>query len=867
MTDSFVSLHTHTSYSVLDGASRIDELVQRTKELGMDALGCSDHGNLAGVPEFYKTCLKHNVKPILGMEAYFCDDRLLREGTGQGAGVLDGSDKRYYHLSVYAENQEGYQNLLKISSDAYEKGFYFKPRTDYAILQEYGKGLIVGSGCLGGPVLQRLLHDDYNGALATARKLQDIVGKENFYIELMNHGLPEQLRTNPMLVQIAKEIGSKIYCSEDTHYTYKHDCSHHDVLLCSQTGARLSDEKRFRFHNDEYYLKSPEQMRHLFKDLPEACDTTLEIAERCNVKMDFDNLHLPKFPVPEEFDSDTDFLISLVKERMPIFYPHASDEIYDRVAYELSVFESMGVSSYMLILWDLIEFARREGIAVGPGRGSAAGSVVSYILGITKVDPIKYQLIFERFLNPSRIALPDVDLDLDTRYRDRLINYTIEKYGSDHVAQVATFGLIKARTAVRDSARVLGFPVQLGNKISSLMPPLVFGESTPLKACLEYDEKYANGFQAAAALRNEYEKDPDVKTVIDTALGIEGLVKSIGVHAAGVIIGDRPLDEIVPTMVTGKVKSTQWNKKVIEDLGLVKMDYLGLQNLDIISDTEKLIGDGFSVDDIPLDDPETFAFLCRGETVGVFQVESQGLRDLLKRLEPSNIEDVSAALALYRPGPMANNWHIMYADRKNGREAAIPFHEDAREILESTRQLPIFQEQIMQIAMKFAGYTATEADNLRRIIGKKLPDDMKAERGKFVSGCVENGYTSEISEGLFDSIEGFSAYSFNKCLTGDTLVEAMDGVISIDDIASLIERDEDVYLYSRKDGVKLLDRCVEVVDSGILEVFEITFDDGSTVEATIDHKFMCTDGRYYTVRQIIDDGLELETCVEPHAIN
>ncbi len=764
MSKDFASIHTHTSFSTLDGASKIPGLVQQMKALGMTSGGISDHGNLSGIIDFYKECKKHEIHPVLGQEFYFCDDRTLKQAVQQedANGAITGSDKRYYHLSIYAADNDGYQNLLKLSSDAFENGMYYKPRSDYAMLERHSKGLIVGSGCLGGPVLQPLLYGDFDGALAVAQRLQDCVGKDNFYIELMNHFLPEQLKTNPMLIEIAKRIGAQVYATQDTHYTHQEESHAHSIMLCCQTGSKLSDEKRFHFHNDEYYLKSPDQMYDLFKDLPEACDNTLVIAERCNVQIDFKSLHLPKFPIPWGFSDDMDYLTHLTKKGIDKFYPNANDEVYERAAYELSVFQSMGVSSYMLILWDLLKFARNEGIFTPPGRGSAAGSLVSYVLGITKVDPLEYGLIFERFLNPSRIALPDVDLDIEQRYREKMINYTIQKYGTDHVAQIITFGTMKARTAVKDTARVLGYEPAVGNKITKLMPPLASGVDTPLSACLELNPKYENGFKAAQGLREEYDRDPDVKKIIDAALGIEGQIKSLGIHAAAVVIGDRPLDELVPTWKNSDgVRATQWGKKTIEDMGLVKMDYLGLKNLDILSDTQKLIGNGFSIDDLPMDDPETYSMLRTGNSLGCFQIESGGMRQLLKRLAPDNIRDISAVLALFRPGPMASNWHNMYADRKNGREAVTVFHPDAAEILKDTYGLMIYQEEIMEIATVFAGYSLTEADNLRKIIGKKLPDEMKAEAGKFIAGCVSQGHSEEFGKDLFDTIDGFSLYGFN----------------------------------------------------------------------------------------------------------
>jgi len=766
MSDSFVSLHTHTSYSQLDGASKIPELVARAVELGMPGLGISDHGNLNGLVDFYRECRKQGITPILGQEFYFSDDRLLKEVVKQENenGEIDGSDKRYYHLSIWAENNEGYNNLIKLSSDAFLNGMYYKPRTDYSMLEEHSQGLMVGSGCLGGPVLQKLLHGDVNGALLVAGHLQDIVGKENFFIEMMNHGLSEQRRTNPLLVDLAKQLDAPIICTQDTHYTHQHDSKHHDVLLCCQTGSKMSDPKRFKFHNDQYYLKSAQEMRSLFSDTIEACDNTLLIAERANVEIDFDTLHLPKFPVPEGFDSDYDFLEHLTMEGLKLRYDNPSQEVYERAAYELSVIKSMNLSSYFLIFWDLVKFADKERIFTGPGRGSAAGCIVSYALRITKLDPIRHGLIFERFINPDRIALADIDWDIDTRYREKMINYTREKYGEDHVAQIITFNTIKARTAVRDSARVLGYDWSVGDKIAKAMPPLIMGVDTPLYACFKEEAKHESGFKNAQELRDMYNTDPQVREVIDAAMGLEGLVRQDGIHAAAVVIGDQPLSELIPLQRrANKPITTQYGKDIVEDLGLLKMDFLGLRNLDVISDTLQRLKLPFDyLETISLDDPEVYAMLQRGEGIAVFQVESPQMRDLLERLRPTSIDDISAVLALYRPGPMAMNMHYDYADRKNGLQPAKSFHEVAKEILSETYQLAIYQEQVMEISKEFAGYTMAEADNLRKIMGKKLPEKMAAEKSKFVSGCIENGYEPSFSSDLFQMIEGFASYGFNK---------------------------------------------------------------------------------------------------------
>lgn len=1328
MSKDFASLHTHTSYSKLDGMSKIPTFLDRVVELGMSSAGISDHGNMSGVIEFYREAKKRGVRPVLGQETYFTDDRLSRTGVAQHDknGEIDGSSKLYYHLSTYAQDNEGYHNLIKLSSDAFINGYYRKPRADYETLELYGKGLIVGSGCLGGPVLQPLLHGNYDAALATAAKLQDIVGKENFFIELMRHGLPEEAKTNPSLISIAKQIGAPIYATQDTHYTHAHEHEHHDVLLCCNTGSQLNTPGRFRFASDQYYLKSPDEMYDLFSDYPEACTNTLVIAERCNVNFEFDTLHLPQFNVPEGFEDDNAYLRHLVMEKLTSRYPEPTDVVYERLNYELSVIESMGVSSYMLITWDVIEFLRREGMFTSPGRGclteetlvqtsnglvklgdieagdkvvshtgaykevlgthkypikdeplleiksfyggpegvkmtldhkvlvstdgtenlewvraeelnvgdwmfvpsiertvkdidvidladyapidaivgdeyiieqyitntpypfstkdvkrrykiyhsqetlmeylrngwlddenvldspvgnkmrqstfekinsvlvdggfssvsewikyveensvksrkikrfvsvdadfcdfigrlcsngwlhsdgsrygvatrrstddettgslvqnvfgdtfsindsktadlrqyswssktvlnflrselrdykytaqtkhlpywmtdlpdeklkairdglwwgdgsyadrncytstswvltnqlytilrhlgipsgfsednridkrdafknagrswkivsgrnwgysagfsrrieggfltkihsikevecgefvyditveddhsylttsgivhnSSAGSIICYILGITKVDPIKYGLIFERFLNPSRIALPDIDIDIEQGYRERAINYTVEKYGRENVAQIITFGTIKARKAVQDASRVLGYEPWVGARINKMMPPLISGFDTPLAACLEKQDKYADGYEAAADLRQEYAINPDAKLIIDTALGIEGAQRNIGVHAAAVVIGDRRLDDLVPLAVSDNgVVITQFEKNTIEDLGLLKMDFLGLKNLDILGYCERLIGNGFSLDDVPKDDANTYRMLSRGESIGCFQIESSGMRALLKELRPDNLNDISAVLALYRPGPMAQDWHTAYARRKNGSENALPFHYDAMDVLKETYFLAPYQEQVMALSQRFAGYNMTEADNLRKIMGKKLPEKMAAEREKFVKGCVDQGYDEELGTEVFNMIEGFSAYGFNKCLTGDTTVERASGnqysprTVSIVELYEKLQDRKSSWSQKFRDpkrGLKILaldddgrirpQRVKDVVFNGNKPVWRITLIDGKTITSTANHRHMTTVGWKETSEigvgeeLLVNDGLD-----------
>lgn len=573
--------------------------------------------------------------------------------------------------------------------------------TDFAVhncdwnkLERFSDGLIATTGCLGGPVLQHLMHGRFDEALATTARLQDIFGKDNLYVELQDHGLIEQVRTNPQLIEIARQLGAPLVATNDIHYTNPEDAEVHDILLCCQVGAKKSDENRFKFESDQHFLKSSAEMRSLFQNVEGACDNTLIICERSDVSIDMDTLHLPVFDVPEGFTDPSAYLTHLTHKGLKDRYPDASQEVLDRVAYELNTVDGLGLSSYFLIVWDLQQFAAREGIRCGPGRGSAAGSIISYCLGITQVDPIRHNLIFERFLNPERIALPDIDLDYDTRYRDRMINYTIEKYGRENVAQIITFSEIKARSAVRDAGRVLGYEPQIADKISKAMPDLLMGEATPLAACLELDPRYEAGYQRAEELRVLYNSDPDARKIIDTAKGLEGLFRQDGIGAAAVVITPEPIQNLVPVQRKSQNDPivTQYEKNVIEDLGLLKMDYLGLRNLDVISDTLDLIGyDPW--DDEKFNDGKTYELLRQGHTVGVFQLESAPMRQLLKRLKPNSIDDIAAVVALYRPGPMGSNMHNDYADRKNGRQAVEIFHQDAEEILSRTYGLCIAHDQ------------------------------------------------------------------------------------------------------------------------------------------------------------------------------
>ena len=780
MVDSFAHLHVHTEYSMLDGASRLDEAIAAAAADGQPAMAITDHGNMYGVLDFYRGCKDQGINPVIGTEIYLAHESRTEKPSRRGksddsGGDVGGGKKLYYHAILMAENNVGYRNLIQLSSKAYLEGYHYKPRADWELMDRYSEGIIATSGCLGGHVLQSLMQGQEDAALQHAARFQDIFGRDNFFIELQDQGIPEQRTTNPQLLEIAKKIQAPILATNDSHYTHQHDAEAHDALLCVQTGSLLSDTDRFKFHGDGHYIKTAGEMRRLFAEIPEACDNTLWIAERANVEIEFGKPQLPEFPLPEGFASDTEYLRHLTYEgAYRRWGQNLSKEIVDRLDYELGVIDNMGFSAYFIITWDLIRYARDNGIRVGPGRGSAAGCAVAYTLWITDLDPIKYDLLFERFLNPSRVSMPDIDMDFDTRYRDNMIRYAADMYGRDCVAQIVTFSQIKARAAVRDAARVLGYPYSVGDKVAKAMPPLIMGRDTPLKYCFEEHPKYIDGYKSAGELRDMVNTDADVARVVDVAKGLEGLRRQDGIHAAAVVITNDPLTDYLPIQrkpESGKPIEeapvvTQYEMHGVEDLGLLKMDFLGLRNLDVISDCLALIKDtkglDLDIDAVELDDEPTFELLKRGDTIGVFQLESSPMRALIRSLAPTSFDDVAALVALYRPGPMAANMHNDYADRKNGRKPVEYIHPDAEELLGDTYGLMIYQESVMRMAQKFAGYSLAEADSLRKAMGKKIREAMEKEREKFTSGVVEQGYEHSLAVEMFDIIAQFADYAFNK---------------------------------------------------------------------------------------------------------
>jgi DNA polymerase III subunit alpha len=783
---SFTHLHLHTEFSMLDGAARIDDVVAAAAADGQPAIGITDHGNMYGVLDFYRACRNAGINPVIGTEAYMAGESRFERPTRRGRLDDNGGDgaegeKLYYHLTLLAETTSGYRNLMKLASDAYLEGYFYKPRLDWELLERHHDGIIATTGCLGGVVLQALLRGDVAGAMRMAARLQDIFGRDSLFVELQDHGLAKQAQTNPQLIEIARKIGAPLLATNDSHYTHREDAVAHDALLCVQTGSSIDDPKRFKFESHEHYLKSAAEMRQLFAHWPEACDNTLWIAERAKVEIEFGKPKLPEFPVPEEFRRST------YEESADVYLRHLTRagaverygepvpaEVTERLQYELSVISDMGFSAYFLVVWDLIRHARESNIRVGPGRGSAAGCCVAYCLRIVEIDPMRNGLIFERFLNPGRKSMPDIDMDFDERFRGEMIRYAAERYGWDHVAQIVTFSTIKARAAVRDAARVLGYPYAVGDRIAKAMPPLVMGRDTPLRACLEQDPKHADGYKAAAELRDMYATDPEAKKVIDVARGLEGLRRQDGIHAAAVVITHDPLTEYLP--IQRKPESggdpsaapivTQYEMHGVEDLGLLKMDFLGLRNLSVIERALDLIDESTGhrpdIDSIPLDDDPTLAMLRRGESIGVFQLEGGPMRALERSLAPTTFDDVAALVALYRPGPMAANMHNDYADRKNGRKPITYLHADMEELLGDTYGLMIYQESLMRVAQRFAGYSLEEADNLRKACGKKIRELMAKERQQFVASCERTGYGQELGTRLFDIIEPFADYAFPK---------------------------------------------------------------------------------------------------------
>ncbi|MHB0866656.1 MAG: DNA polymerase III subunit alpha [Thermoleophilia bacterium] len=738
--EGFVHLHVHSEYSVLDGAVRVVPLLERCQELGMTAVAITDHGVLSNAVEFYSEAKARGIKPIIGFEAYLVDDR------------NDKSRMSWNHLTLLAENDAGYQNLVRISSRGFLEGYYYKPRIDAEVLREHSEGIIALTGCLNGRVTDLLRRGDKAAAIAEVRILQDIFGPDNVYIEIQNQGLVEQDQVNPLIMELAAEVGRPLVATNDVHYLRHEDASSHDALLCIQTGTKLDDPNRLKFTGDQFFFKSAEEMAQAFPGASDLLSSSLEIADRCNVTMDFSRLLIPGFKTADGSDEDA-FLRRLCEEGMTRRYPAGeSTAARDRLEFELKTIGEMGFASYFLIVWDFVKFSRDNDIAVGPGRGSAAGSLVAYCLGITDIDPLKYDLLFERFLNPGRKSMPDIDIDFSPVDREKVLAYVTELYGRRNVAQIITFGTMAARQATRDAGRVMGLDYSVVDKIVKFIPE---GPGITLQACLKSGQE----------LREAYDADGQTRSVIDMALPIEGLIRQDSIHAAGVVISDRPLTDYVPLQQkAGAEVVTQFTMKHVEKLGLLKMDFLGLRNLDILKAAVKLIRDsrGIEIDlaTLPLDDEKIYEMLRLGQSDGVFQLESSGMKDSLREVGPTCFEDIIALVALYRPGPM--DYIPEFARNKKNPEGVKYDDPRLQEILEPTYGVAIYQEQLMEIAKKLGGFSPAEADDLRKSIGKKDSDLMDSLKHKFVEGCTANNVARGAIEKLWQLMVAAAGYSFNK---------------------------------------------------------------------------------------------------------
>jgi DNA polymerase III subunit alpha len=770
--DSFVHLHVHTEYSMLDGAARVGDLVNEVARQEMPAIAMTDHGNVFGAFDFYKQATKAGVKPIIGIEAYVApesrfDKKRVQWADGGEDDVSGGG--AYTHMTILAENNQGLANLFKLSSLASLEGYYYKPRMDRELISRYADGLIATTGCPGGEIQTRLRMGNYKEALRAASDYRDIFGANNFFLEVMDHHIDVETRVKADLLKLGKELKLTLLATNDLHYTFHEDAAAHEALLCVQSGSTLADPKRFKFENDEFYLKTPAQMRELFKEIPESCDNTLLIAERCNVKLREDENLLPAFTVPDAETEDSWLRKEAERGLHERMKDKATPEHIARLHYELDVMIKMGFPGYFLVVADLVAHAKKVGIRVGPGRGSAAGSLVAYALGITGLDPIEHGLLFERFLNPERISMPDIDLDFDERRRSEMIRYATEKYGEDRVAQIITYGTIKSKQSLKDSTRVLGYPYAIGEKLTKALPPSVMGKDITLSGV--FDSKDAR-YGEAGEFRQLYETDPDSKRVVDLAKGLEGLKRQWGVHAAGVILSREPLLDVIPIHrreADGAI-ITQFDMGACESTGLLKMDFLGLRNLSVLDDALLNIKANQNIDvvleDLPLHDKKTFELLSRGDTLGVFQLDGGPMRALLRSMAPDSFADISAVIALYRPGPMGENAHNNYADRKNSRKPVEPIHPELnlplQEILGDTYGLIVYQEQVMAIAQKVAGFTLGRADLLRKAMGKKNKEILDKEYIPFEAGMKSNGFSEAAIQRLWEVLIPFSDYAFNR---------------------------------------------------------------------------------------------------------
>ena len=773
----FVHLHTHTHYSTLDGASRIPDLVAEVGRLGQPAVAITDHGNMHGAYELWRTAVDADIKPIIGIEAYVTPETARQDksrvhwGTDEQRSDDVSGGGFITHMTLWASDDTGLVNLIKASSVANLEGLVGKwPRMDKDLLSTYHKGVIATTGCPSGIVQTRLRLGQFDEALRAAGEFQDIFGKENYYVELMDHGLEIEHRVTKDLLEIARRLDAPLVATNDSHYVRKEDASAQDALLCINSGSRLTDPGRFKFDGTGYYIRSAQEMREIFKEFPEACDNTLEIAERCNVMFDDheDGAFMPRFDCPEGWD-ETSLFLKKVDEGLKNRYPDGvPEEVSHQADYECGVICQMQFTGYFLVVADYINWAKQHGIMVGPGRGSAAGSMVAYAMGITELDPLKHGLIFERFLNPERVSLPDIDVDFDPEGRMKVLDYVGRKYGSDKVAQCVTYGTIKTKQALKDSARIMDYEYSVGDQVTKALPPTVNGKDMSLKEIFDPQSKR---YPEAKEFRDLYESNPDVKRITEEAKGIEGIIRQTGVHACATIMASNPITNTSPLMErTDGTVTTTFEYHTCETLGLVKMDFLGLSNLTVIRDTVNNIKrngkEPISIEKVPLDDKETYQLLSRGDTLGVFQLDGDGMRSLLRMLKPDNFNDISALIALYRPGPMDMNSHINYAKRKNGLQKIEPIHPEVAKplagVLDETYGLIVYQEQVQSAARILAGYSLGRADVLRRAMGKKKPDVLAKEQVPFFEGMKAHGYSQEAAQAVWDVLVPFSGYAFNK---------------------------------------------------------------------------------------------------------
>jgi len=741
----FVHLHVHTEYSLLDGACRISELVAQAKKYKMPALAITDHGVMYGAIQFYKEAIRQGVKPIIGCEMYVAQQSRFEKSSQR--------KETPHHLILLVKNNEGYKNLIKLVTSSYMEGFYYKPRIDKEILREHSNGLIGLSACLKGEISQYILQKNIKKAKEVALDFLDIFGEDNFYLELQKNGIPEQETVNENLIQISQELSIPLVASNDVHYINKEDARAHEILLCIQTATNLSDSKRLKFATDAFYFNSPEEINKNFSEVPQALENTLRIAEKCNLEIDFRQAQLPEFQVPPEYNINT-YLKTLCYNGLNERYAKVTKQLEERLEYELSIIKKMEFEPYFLIVWDFVRYAKEKGIMVGPGRGSAAGSLVAYCLNITNIDPIAYGLLFERFLNPERINMPDFDIDFCYERREEVIEYVSKKYGSDKVAQIITFGTMAARAAVRDVGRALGIPYARVDTIAKMIP---WEPNITIKKALQMESR----------LKELMKKDEDIKKLIETASSLEGLARHASTHAAGIVLSKKPLTDYVPLQKTAEGEiCTQYAMAELEELGLLKMDFLGLRTLTVISNALKIIKhtreENVDINKIPLDDKKVYKMLSKGNCAGIFQLESEGMRDLVKRLKPENIEDITALLALYRPGPLGSGMIEDFINRKKGTIEIKYIHPQLESILKETYGVIVYQEQVMKIASKLAGFTLGQADILRKAMGKKQKGVMEKQRELFIKGAQKNNIKKNTAAEIFDLIAYFAGYGFNK---------------------------------------------------------------------------------------------------------